>query len=280
MRPRNAAGYGLAAVGASLLLAASPGCGPSDAAKAYSAYEAKAEPLLDREIAVWKKLAEAIEAQTSGEAEDADRLASIVRGETVPFYTAMREQAAAAAPAHASLEQAHAILVQYVDKRLAFARAIVDGLGTLTAVEPALDARNAELERAVSEYAEIVGRAGRPPDSRFNEVMNAQKDFAEQALMPLVEGRATAKDVEERIRSRTLARLKALRNETYADDAEGKALKAAVFAAADFFDAVVGALPRFETSARLKRQTEGLAKEGDDLLRRFREELKAVRQRL
>jgi hypothetical protein len=272
------AGSAALAVAAAL---AAPGCGPSAAAKAYAAYEAKAEPLLDREIVAWKKLVTLIGEQSSGDAADAKRLEEVVRTESAPFYAGFLGQAKALAPGDPSLDRAQAAFVRYAEARQEFVEAVLDGLEAMALGDPSgrLTSADGMLQSTVTEYATLMETKGVPPDSRFAELIAAQTEFQQKGLEPLVEGRGTVADIEQRLRARILPRLRELRGEKYAEDAEGKALKAAVFATAAFFEAVVEELPRMGASAEFKLRTETLAREGDEALKRFRDEMAAARRK-
>jgi hypothetical protein len=272
----------VAAAAALLAIGVAQGCGPSQLSKAYTAYDGKAELILDREVAVWRKLLTLLNEQALSDTPDAERFRAVVVGESVPFYDAMKGDVAKAAPSQPELAAAHETLVKYADRRAAFARLVADSIDVLRRGDPwhELDAKDTALQAAMTDYAQRVQGRAVPPDNRFNLIQSAEKDFQRLCVEPLREGRVTAAQMGEIVKTQIQPKIREARGTQFEDDEEGRSVRAALAAADEFFDAVQQSAVLMEASAKLKRDTEALAKEGDDLVAKFRDEMKAVRGRM
>ena len=270
------------AAAALFVIGVAQGCGPTPLSKSYAAYDGKAEVILDREAAVWRKLLTLLNEQAASETPDPERFRAVVVGESVPFYESMKADVAAAAPAQPELAAAHEKLVKYADRRAAFARLIADSLDVLRRGDPwhELDAKDGALQSAMADYAQRVQGRTVPPDQRFNIIQNAEKDFQRLCVEPLGNGRLTAAQMGEIVKTQIQPKIREARATQFEDDEEGRSIRAALAAADEFFDAVQKSAELMETSAKLKRDTEALAREGDELVGKFRDEMKAVRGRM
>jgi hypothetical protein len=275
----------LASAGAAcalLAIAAVEGCGPSQLSKDYAAYDTRVEAILERELAVWKKLEAVLNEQAQAENPDAERFRAVVTGESVPFYDEMKRDVAAAAPAQTALGTAHETLVKYADRRATFAHLLAGNLDVLSHGDPwqSLVGKDNALQSAMNEYAQLVQGKPESQDQRFSLVQTALKDFQRLCVEPLGAGRLTAAQMAEIVKSQIQPKIREARGTQFEDDDQGRAVRAALVTADEFFDAVQQSAALMESSARLKRDTEALAKECDDLFLKFREEMKAVRGRM
>ncbi len=275
----------LAALGAALALTAvlSIGsCGKSGLAKAYQAYEARVEPMLDRELPTWKRIATLLNEQSDEETANFERFAAAVRNEGLPFYDGFRADAEALDPAEPGLASAHAELVAYAKARYEFVHLIADSLDVLKKGETTRvrDLKDVALRVAMEAYGATLASPSDPPDTRFSELIVLATEFQSSCLEPLSEGRITGADVKERLESRVLPKIKALRATKFGEDEGSRLLREAIAAADEFFRAIIDDLPRMEAGARLRESTGRLVDEGDTRLKKFREALAAVRRQL
>jgi len=265
-----------------LAVGAAPGCGPSQLSKDYAAYDAKAEEILKREGATWRRLAGLLKDQLAAESPDSTGFESAVRGECVPFYDKLKEEVAAAAPANENLAAAQAALAKFAAKRAEFAHVVGAGIDLYGSGDPArrLDKKDAAFREAISDYSERIRGRVAPPDQRFSVVQTARSDLERLCFKPLAEGRLTSDQMREIVKTKIQPRVREARNSKFEDDDESRAVRAAVVATDEFLDAVQQEVGRIEASDRLSRDTESLAKEGDESLKKFIEEMKAVRGRM
>jgi hypothetical protein len=261
---------------------AAPSCGRSELAKAHDAYNARVEPLLDRERPVWKKLASLLNEQSQGEEPDFKRFAEVLRRETLPFYAELDASVGKLEPGDPGLAAAHAALVKFAKSRLEFMRVLEQNLETVRVGDPEskMNVKDAALTSAVAAYGEAIKGDMATADNRFSELIALETDFQSSCIEPLAEGKATAGDVKERIATRILPKIKALRATKFLDDEPSRRLRVAITAAEEFFGAVVEDLPRMEAAARLRRASSALNTQGDDALKAFLDEMKAVRGRM
>jgi hypothetical protein len=271
-----------AAAAALLVIGAAQGCGPTPLAKAWAEYDGKAEAILQREDAAWRKLAGLLKDQLAAESPDTTGFDTAVRGECVPFYDKLKDDVAAVAPAHEGLAEAHGALVKFAAKRAEFAHVVEAGLDLYGSGDPArrLDKKDAAFRAALADYAQRLQGRMEPPDQRFAVVQAAERDLERLCFEPLSDGRRTGDQVREIVKTVIQPRVKEARDSKFEDDAEGRAVRAAVVAMDEFLDAVQQELGRIEASARLSRDTATLAKDGDAFLQKFKDEMKAVRGRM
>lgn len=275
----------LAATGAALALAAvlSLGsCGKSNLSKAYQAYEARVEPMLDREIPTWKRVATLLNEQSNEETANFERFETAVRTEGVPFYDEFMADVQGLDPAEPGLVAAHAELLAYAKARREFVHLIADSLDVLKKAETTRlrDQRDVALRSAMESYGATLASPTDPPDTRFSELIVMATDFQNSCLEPLSEGRISGADVKERLETKTLPRIRSLRSTKFGEDEPSRLLREALAAAEEFFKAIVDDLPRMEAGARLRKSTGKLVEEGDSRLKKFREALAAVRRQL
>jgi hypothetical protein len=272
-------------VGAALALLAAvvaQGCGPSQLSKDYAAYDARAEKIIEREMAAWQRLLALLNEQTqSAEPPPADRFRQAAK-DAVPFYEAIQRDVAAAAPAQADLAAPHETLVKFADRRAAFARRVAEGVELLGHGDPwrDLDAKDAKLQAAKVDYVERVQDRLESADQRFFVLQNASRDFQRLCVEPLGEGRLTAAQMSEIVRTRIQPKIREARASKFEDDEESRSLRAAVIAADEYFDAAQQASPVMEAQTRLMHDILSLTKESDELYMKFRDEMKAVRGRM
>ena len=259
-----------------------PSCGRSDLAKAYEAYDAGVEPLLDREAPVWKKLASLLNEQSQGEEPDFKRFAEVLRAETLPFYAGFDASVAKLEPGDPGLAAAQAALVKFANARLEFARVLAANLETVRVGDPGskMNVKDAALSAAVVAYQESINGEMARADNRFGELIALESDFQASVMVPLSESKATADDAKERIATRILPKIKSLRATKFLDDEPSRRLRVAITAAEEFFNAVVEDLPRMEAAANLRRSSSALTAAGDAALKSFLDEMKAVRGRM
>ena len=271
-----------AGVIALLVLGVAPGCGPSKLSKAYEVYDKKVEAILDREKAAWQKLSSLVSEQGHSETPDPQRLREVLTGESIPFYDALKGEVAAVAPDQPELASAHATLVKYADRRATFAHLVAGSLDVIARGDPwtALDAKGRALQSAMMDYARRLEGRVAPPDQRFALVQSADRDFQRLCVEPLAEGRLTAAQMGEIVKTRLQPKIREARNSSFDDDEEGRTVRAAVVACDEFLDAAQAAGPLLETSARLTRDLEALDRECTELFKKFMEEMKAIRGRM
>jgi hypothetical protein len=281
MRQRFAvAALAVAAVVSVLLFA--PSCGRSKLSIAHEAYNAKVEPLLDREQKVWAKLATLLNEQSQGEEPDFNRFSQVLHDETLPFYADFAASVGKLEPGDPALEPAQSALQRFAKSRAEFARVLADNLDTVKVGDPEskMNAKDAALQSAVEAYGRAIQGDMAKADSRFSDLISLETQFQTACVEPIATGKTTADEGRELIAKKILPRVKALRATKFTEDEPSRLLRVALGAAEDFFEAVVAELPRLEAAARLRRSSSLLNKEGDDALKKFLEEMKLVRGRM
>jgi hypothetical protein len=264
------------------VLLAAPSCGPSHLSKAYGAYSAQVEPLLDREAPVWKKLASLLNEQSQGEDPNFKRFAEALRAESIPFYKEFAAAVDRIQPGDPDLATAHAALVKFAKSRAEFVRVLAENLETVRIGDPEskMNVKDAALTSAAAAYGESINGEMSKADNRFSELIALETAFQTTCIEPLADGKATADDARDRIAKEILPKIKSLRATKFLDDEPSRRLRAAIAAAEEFFDAVVEDLPRMEAAARLRRASSTLNTEGEDSMKAFRDEMKAIRGRM
>lgn len=272
----------LCVASALLAVVVAPGCGPSQLSKDYAAYDQKAEAILEREKAVLTKLLALYNDQSHSETPDPKLFKSVVTGESVPFYDAMKGEVAAAAPSQPGLASPQETLVKYAERRAALAHAIADGVDVLVGSDPwhEVDAKDTALASAMSDYAQRVQGRAAPPDQRFSLIQNSERDFQRLCVEPMRDGRLTAEQMGEVVKTQIQSKIREARSSQFDDDDEGRALRASLVAADEYFDAVQRATVLMESLARRNHDIQALVKEGDDLYKKFMDEMKHVRDRM
>jgi hypothetical protein len=265
-----------------LLLAVTPGCGKSPLAKAYVPYNAGVERLLDEEMATWKRFAPLFTGQFQDENPDYDAYAKYLTEVAVPFYDGLVMKVAALPRGDAGLDDAHAALVKFAASRAEFAHLLAKSLDAVkrSGTTQNLNEKDAVAEAAKTDYTRTLQGPAPTPDVRFNDLMALSQDFAHSCVEPLSQGKATAKDAEEAIRTRILPKVRKLRGTKFDEDESSRKLRDAIAAAESFYVAVVDDLPRMEARSRLSRQADALAVAGKDAFDKFQTEMKAVRGKL
>jgi len=264
-----------------LAIAVAPGCGPSQLSKQYAAYDARADAILERQKPVWQRLMDVMVEQHGEEAPDIERCRTVF-GEAAPFYEALKGEVAAAAPAQPELATAHELLLKFADRRAAFARVVAGGVDILFQGDPwrDLDAKDAALRSAMLDYAQRIQGRLAPPDPRYHVIENALKDFQRLCVEPLGNGRLTADQVSEIVKTRIQPKVREARASQFEDDEEGRSIRAAVFAADAFLDAMPQSAALMESRARMSAEVESLGRESEELYTKFKDEMKAVRGRM
>ena len=271
-----------AVVLALLAVGVAQGCGPSQLSKDFAAYDTRAEKIIERELVAWKRLLDLLNEQTqSAEPPPADRFLQAAR-DAVPFYESIQRDVAAAAPTEPELKAPHETLVAFADRRAKFAKVLEGGVELLTHGEAwrELESKDAKLTVAMQDYAEHVQGRVESADQRFFVIQNALKDYQRLCLDQIAEGRITAPQASELIKTRIQPKIREARASKFEDDEEGRALRAAVIAADEYFDVAQKTTPAMEAKAHLMHDVLSLTKESDELFVKFRDEMKAVRGRM
>lgn len=258
------------------------GCGPTQLSKDYGAYDAKTEAILTREFAMWVKFAGLLKDQLAAETPESTGFETAVRGECVPFYDKLKDEIAGIAPANEGLATAQAALAKFAAKRAEYAHVVQAGLDLYGSGDPArrLDKKDAAFHEAIFDYSQRIRDRVQPPDQRFSVVQTARTDLERLCFEPLKEGRLTVDQVREVVRTKIQPQVREARNSKFEDDDEGRSVRAAVIATDEFLDAVQQEFGRIEASARLSRDTELLAKEGDEFRQKFKDEMKIARGKM
>jgi hypothetical protein len=251
----------------------------SDLAKAYAPYNAAVEKLLDAETATGKRLEELLRSQYEDE-PDYPRYAEFVKGTAAPFYERFVAQVKDLAPGDPGLAAAQTQLLKFAQARADFARVLAANLDALRHSETtrALTEKVNAAENAKAAYADTLHGPAESPDTRFAELAELAKDFQATCFEPMARGKATGKDVEEHVRSRILPRVKKMRESKFEDDESSQRLRDAVAATQEFYEAVIADLPAMEARARLKSASETADQAAGDALKKFKEEIAAVRR--
>lgn len=256
-------------------------CGPSPLAKSFEAYDATAESLLDEDLALWKKLLPLFNAQIRDEGASIDRYETLVRKEAVPLYDRLATEIAALEPA-AELKPAHDLLVQHAKARAEFAHLLAANIDVLRpqAAGAELGAKQSAAQYAMQEYDKWAHEdQTRVADSRFTELVGIHGDFTDR-LEKFQSHRMARADMDDFIRKDAIPRVKKLRAGRFDEDRPSGLLRDAIATTQEFYAAFADSLPMLERQAAFGEETEQLAKKGDDLLKKFREELQAVRRKL
>lgn len=270
----------VAAVAAALLCA--PSCGKSPLSNAYDSYKAKIEkPLLDRDIPLWKKVAELFNEQRDPSTSNPQKFEDCLRKEAVPFYDEFAAQVHAITPDDPGLAEAHEALTKYADARASFVHYLTDNLEVLRpdASAEALDQRTDAANAAVEEYEKLTEGPTAVQDPRFIELRAVKDDFT-RFMGQFAQGKSTQQDLQDSIRKNILPRVQKLRSGKFADDATGRALSEAIGTWEDFFAAMAANLPYINRNARFGDDVMRRTKEADELYQRFRDAMAAVRRRM
>jgi hypothetical protein len=259
-----------------------PSCGPSNLSKAYAAYSAQVEPLLDREAPVWKKLAALLNEQSQGEDPNFKRFSEVLRSESAPFYAGFGASVEELEPGDPGLASAHAALVRFAKSRVELTRVLAENLDAVRIGDPEsrMNVKDRALSSAIAAYGEAIHGEMSKADNRFTELVALESDYQTNCIEPLSGGKASADDLKDRIQKVMLPKIRSLRATKFADDEPSRRLNETLAAAEEYFAAVVEDLPLMEGAARLRRALSTLTVEGDDSLKAFRDEMKAVRNRM
>jgi hypothetical protein len=275
-----AAGLAVAVLVVVVLLA--PSCfGPSDLAKAYDAYNAKVEKLLDAENATGRMLEQLFKSQYDEQAPDFQRYADYVEKTAVPFYDDLVAKTKALAPVHDGLKATQDELVKYVQFRAEFAHVLAANFDALKFSDTTrtLQAKEVAADATKEAYGATLKGPAAMPDGRFSELDALAKDFQSSCLLPMSSGQKSARDVADHVRREILPKVAKLRATPFDDDESSRRLRDAIAASEEFYSALIADLKPMEARARLSRAAEESSQAAADALKKFKQEIEQVRRR-
>jgi hypothetical protein len=210
------------------------------------------------------------------------RFADVLRAESLPFYMQFSAAMERIEPSDPDLTAAHASLVKFAKSRAEFVRVLADNIDTVKIGDPdsKMNVKDAALTSAAAAYGESIHGEMSKADNRFSELIALETAFQTTCIEPLAEGKISADDAKERVAKQILPKIKSLRATKFLDDEPSRRLVAALAAAEEAFDAFVENMPLMEAAARLRRASTTLSTEGEDSMKAFRDEMKAIRGRM
>jgi hypothetical protein len=269
------------AVLAGLVVAGSlSACGERPLAKAYARYESKVDPLLEGEAPIMKRFVELMNQQFRDVNPDREAFVRHLQQENLPFYEELSAKVHALEPGDPGLAEAQALLVKYADHRRDTSRSVNEHLDVIQpgASEEALTRKSDAANEAMQQYKDTLDATAPNPDPRFTDMNSLAIQFATK-MGEFTNGRASTDDVRTAIRERILPRVHELRGGKFGDDAASQALLQAIARSEEFYEAVAENLPRLGETARLQAEIARRTQEGDEILKKFKAEMAAVRRR-